>query len=430
MRDFVTPGFSSNLTLTQCQALWDQNKPNSLLNGTPEIWFDAIAGDTPSNITLKSDFNLSDTQLGYILDWVNASVNGWTKNLAGWTISDWGSGLIETRTVEEWLFTANDTLVYQQDPSQAMVGVIGNYINSDAEAAERGTNRITKKTGKGDISEVDQRVAFNGQEEITIWTEPMEVKGTGGTQFAPGVSEDDTLEAFTTDMVRTLEFEFDEATSKYDIDLYRFKFADDTYDVNPDYFNTIDGAINLLPARGAPVYLSKPYFKDGDIALRNGIIVSSVSEAQKGSYDTYIEVEPNTGITMVGHTTTQINMKTSQTYWFYPNITEAVIPLVWFEEDTEITEELAEQFKDLVYGALDLQQNLTFLVLGVGAALAIPGALVTTTQAVKRRKAKGITSKKKGKLLKSKVSETSTAQAENSSNLDEVLKSKNRRKKR
>jgi lysosome membrane protein 2 len=107
-----------------------------------------------------------------------------------------------------------------------------------------------------------------------------------------------------------------------------------------------------------------------------------------GEHDTYIDVEPTTGITMKGRVRIQVNFRTSQTDLWYPNITEAMMPILWFEDRSEITEELAEEFKDLVYGALDLQQNLNFLTLGAAAIFGVPGAIFTTTQAIKRRKMK------------------------------------------
>ena len=382
--DPTKPGIPSNITLSQCKALWNITRPNSLLNGTPEIWYDAVEGDITSQDTLKSDFGLSDAQLNMTLDWINVSLNGWLKNIAQWQINNWSSGLITTRAVEEWLFTANDTLVYQQDPARAAVNIFSN-IHNVSEAIEKGTDRYTIKTGKGDINEVGQRIEFNGQDEITIWAETFDVKGTGGTQFAPGISQDDELEVFSSDFMRTLEFDFHRTTSIYDIELYQFKFDDGTFEPNPDYYMCIDGCANVYPCQGIPAYLSKPHFLDGD-----PILTSSVSgmKPNKEDHDTYFEVEPITGITMKGRTRMQVNFMTSQTDLWYPNITEAMMPIVWFEDRSEITEELAEDFKDLVYGALDLQQNLNLLTLGAAAAFGVPGAIFTTTQAIKRKKLK------------------------------------------
>jgi hypothetical protein len=384
IHDAANPGIPSNITLSQCKLLWDPNTPNSLVNGTPEIWYDAIGGDVASRNTLKADFSLSDAQLNMSLDWVNVSLHGWIKNMAHWQVNNWSSGLITTRNVEEWLFTANDTLVYQQDPARAAVNIFDN-IHNISEAIEVGTDRYTIKTGKGDINDVYNHIKFNGQEEITLWAKSIDVKGTDGTQFAPGISQEDDLEVFSSDFMRTLEFDFRKTTSIYDIELYHYKFDDDTFKPDSDYYMYIDGCANIYPMQGIPAYLSKPHFLGGD-----PILTSSVSgmNPDEGDHDTYFDVEPITGITMKGRVRIQVNFMTSQTDLWYPNITEAMMPILWFEDRSEITKELAEEFKDLVYGALDLRQNLNFLTLGAGAALGVPGAIFTTTQAIKRKKLK------------------------------------------
>ena len=410
----------SGINQTQCQALWDDNNPISLtgFDGLENpIWFDALEGDVGSKDILMDEFSLNETQLNYILDWIEVSVNGWLKNLCEWQILDWNSGLLTTRTVEEWLFYANDTLVYNQDPARARVGVFSNCHNS-TEADEAGVNRYTIKTGKGDINEVCQTVKFNGNDEIEIWAEDIKVGGTDGSQFAPGVTRDDKLKVWVSDFVRPVELEFDKITNLYDIDLYRFRMEDDTFEINPDYYMDIDGCINVLPDLGTPGYLSKPHFLDGDDSLLNSI--GGMSEPEKADHDTYIEVEPITGITMNARQRMQVNLKVRQTDWWYPNVTEAIMPVLWLDSKGEITEEKAEEFKDLVYGALDMQRDLRLIVLGVGATLLYPGAKATNTQVVKhqviktqRKKfaSKKLASKKKSKFLNLKLSKETIQQS-------------------
>lgn len=391
----------SGINQTQSQALWDNNNPISLtgFDGLENpIWFEALAGDTESKDILKDGFNLTETQLNYILDWIEVSINGWLKNMCEWQINNWDSDMITTRTVEEWLFYANDTLVYNQNPAKAKVGIFDN-CQDVSEAIEAGVDRYTIKTGKGDINEVAQTVKFNGEEEINIWGEPEKIKGTDGTVFAPDISMDDTLEVFSSDLMRVVDFKFDKLTSKYEIGLYRFKLDSDTLEPDPNYYTDIEGIANMLKKHEAPVYLSKPHFLDGDKFLLETV---DGLNPHRSDHDMYVEVEPITGLTMNARLRIQANLKVRQTDIWYLNITEGIMPILWLEQSGEITEELAEEFKKLVYGALDLQQNLTFMVLGAGAALCVPGAIVSNTQKKKRRnqKVKKIleASKKKEKL--------------------------------
>ncbi|MFX0135241.1 MAG: hypothetical protein ACFFDN_16475, partial [Candidatus Hodarchaeota archaeon] len=106
----------SNITQGQCRALWDKSNPNSLTGFDYEknkVWFDALDGDMTSRQFLNDTFGLNTLQLDLILDWINVSIHTWLKNVLQWTQNDWNSGFIVTRTAEEWLFTANDTAIYE-----------------------------------------------------------------------------------------------------------------------------------------------------------------------------------------------------------------------------------------------------------------------------------------------------------------------------
>lgn len=375
----------ANITQQQCETLWDPDTPNSLVSDSSAVWFEAMKGDEESKNLLMDLFNLTDTQLNLILDWIDVSINGWIKNMCEWQILDWNSGLISTRTVEDWLFYANDTLIYQEDPKKANVGLFYPNCHNVSEANEAGVSRFTIKTGKGDINEVCQTVKFNGEDEIMIWQEPEKIGGTAGTQFGPGISQDDTLKVFVPDLMRVVDLDFSKETTKYDIILYRFKMADDTLEPDPNYDQCIDGCANMLKKHGSPVYLSKPHFLDGDDSLIKTVVGMN---PDSDDHDTIIEVEPITGMTMNARLRIQANLKVDQTDWWYQNVTEGIMPIVWLEQKGEITEELAKDFRDLVYGALDLQQNLTYAVIGIGAAICAPAAMMAHSQVVKKKKDK------------------------------------------
>ncbi|MFX1298671.1 MAG: hypothetical protein ACFFD2_27900, partial [Promethearchaeota archaeon] len=113
--------------------------------------------------------------------------------------------------------------------------------------------------------------------------------------------------------------------------------------------------------------------------------------------------------------------------------------ILWLDTKGEITEEKAEEFKDLVYGALDLQRDLRLIVLGVGATLLIPGAVATNTQMIKRQtiKAQGkkltskkLAPKKKRKFLNLKISKEPIQKSTPNSTKKTVLKPKRQVKKR
>jgi hypothetical protein len=72
----------SDLTLEQCEILWNQNIKNSLVSQSSDIWFQATLGNLNSQERLQTSFNLTRRQLNLICNWVNSSSSGWIKNIA------------------------------------------------------------------------------------------------------------------------------------------------------------------------------------------------------------------------------------------------------------------------------------------------------------------------------------------------------------
>ena len=406
----------SGLTQVQCRKLWDETDPYSLTGFKYEknkIWYEALENiyQTGENISesrtfLKQHFQITYTQLDMILAWINVSINTWAKNVAGWQMKDWNSWFITTRTVEEWLFTATDTAAYEyfsqygEDITQANVNIFDNIL-SEEEADIVGVDEFTIKTGKEDISKVGQVVEFNGKDTIDIWAGPLEIEGTQGTQFAPGVTEDDTLDVFNVDLMRVVELEYDDDTEVYGIDLLEFKLADDTFVPNSFYFMDTPGLVNLATVekyQKVPVRVSNPHFFATAPSVQQGVIGMSPND---DLHETYVDVEPITGIVMKAAMRAQVNFEVTPTEIYLPNISNAVMPILWFEFAGEIPEYLAEEFKGLVYWALDLKEKLPLACLGLGAALCIPGAAITANQEIKRRKYKkgGLTKRISDKLF-------------------------------
>ena len=84
----------------------------------------------------------------------------------------------------------------------------------------------------------------------------------------------------------------------------------------------------------------------------------------------------------------QVNFELDTTEYYLKKINFTIAPILWFEQEGEVTEELADQFKDMLGEALELRDSLPLWGLGIGACLAIPGAMLNTKQTIKRRKVK------------------------------------------
>ena len=72
----------SGLTQAQCKALWNSDDEQSIVYTNPKVWFDTVDGSSDYRSSLMSSYNLSDTQLDFIVSWINTSQNTWLLNLA------------------------------------------------------------------------------------------------------------------------------------------------------------------------------------------------------------------------------------------------------------------------------------------------------------------------------------------------------------
>jgi hypothetical protein len=291
------------------------------------------------------------------------------------------SGLITTRTVDEWLFSAEDDFIEMVEPELAKVNIFDNCHNT-TEAEEAEANRYKISTGKKNVEKVGQTIEFNGEEEISMWARGINVEGTDGTQFAPGVSKDESLDVFIPELVRPVEFKYSKLTNMYDIELFRYEFSEDLFEPAPEYFMDTEGLANMYPEYGIPVYLSKPHFLGTEESVCDAVIGM---DPKSSKHDTYIDVEPITGITMKAKARIQVNFKVSPTDEWYSDIQEAYMPILWVEKEAEITEEKAEEFKDSLYGALDLRSSLIPALIGGGSIITFVGAMFSQTQVKKHR---------------------------------------------
>jgi len=382
--------------LWKSENLWSFNDNFSLVGENGSIWFEAAAGNEKVRKFLMNRFSLTDPEMNGICNWLDEASDSWLKNICGYSIQNMSSGLITTRTVEEWLFSAEDELIKNVDPELAKVNIFSNCHN-EIEAEQAQVDHFRINTGKKDIEKVKDTIEFNGEEDITMWAESVPVSGTDGTQFAPGVSMDDKLEVFVPDLVRPVEFEFSKETEIHDISLYRYKFSDDLFEPDPYYYMDTKGLANMYSDYDIPVYLSKPHFLDAD----RSVLEAVNGMAPRGDkHDTYIDVEPITGISMKARARVQVNFKVSPTDAWYTEIGENYMPILWVERAAEITKEKAEEFKEKLYGALELRKNLIPALIGIGAVMGVAGVLFSTSQSEKRRKINAKHKKIKGEITK------------------------------
>jgi len=165
------------------------------------------------------------------------------------------------------------------------------------------------------------------------------------------------------------------------INLYRYVLPQDimanatTNPINAAYYAFGDsGMLNLSKcSEGAPVYISKPHFLDVYSATNTTTKVSGLSP-DRNAHDTFVDVEPITGITMHAAKRLQINSLTQpvttgpppRQQWFSELQPLLYIPVLWIEEGGEIKDSDAEDFKSSVILAENLGHYLYWIGFVIG----------------------------------------------------------------
>lgn len=292
-----------------------------------------------------------------------------------------GGGLITSKSVTEWLFKNTDPLLALLAPENADSSFFANITSVDD---TRIVAPHTFNTGKSDVFKAGHYVKNEGNATITVWAEAEEVRGSNGQTFGPGVTQDDVLVAWSDDVLRTFEFVFEKKVILFDVDLLRFKLKDSMmgsaskYPEMKKYYQDIDGLFNLTSSAGIPLFLSKPHFLDAADYLGEDVLGMHPDASKHGIF---IDIEPRTGAVFDAAKRLQFNLLTDSTDLFYTGIQSAIMPLMWIEQSGQITEDLANQFRE----GMQTAKNIKELANIGGTALGITFLSVFVALIIKKR---------------------------------------------
>lgn len=281
-----------------------------------------------------------------------------------------GGGLITDRTINEWLFENSDPfleflIANGQDLDSTNAGLFTNATDVDD---PRIAEASTINTGQTNLEDLLQYVEWQGNDSITVWESNEPITGTDATQFAPGVSSTDRLQAYVSDLLRVVDFVYSEDVEVKGIDLLKFVLADSALGVDSNYYQSIRGIANMSKAAGIPLFLSKPHFLDGADSLTAAV---SGLDADRDLHDTYLGVEPTSGAVFDARKRLQVSFNIEAGNFIYKDLPSAYMPIVWIEDGGTIPDDSAEAFVDSVYGAFQLRELLGLGGIGFGAMLSV-----------------------------------------------------------
>ncbi|KAA0203800.1 hypothetical protein HAZT_HAZT000563 [Hyalella azteca] len=175
------------------------------------------------------------------------------------------------------------------------------------------------------------------------------INGTEGSQFPQPITEDKKLMMYSSDLCRSLYFKFEKKINHGDLVLNRYTLPYEVLAKSPendcfcsDDFTCRDSMVNLSPCKdGSPVVASTPHFYMGTEETINDVVgLNPVKE----EHETYLDIEPNTGVTFRAHKRLQINMPLKR-YEALPDlqkVREVILPIMWLNESAVVPVERAD----------------------------------------------------------------------------------------
>ena len=177
-------------------------------------------------------------------------------------------------------------------------------------------------TGVGSIEDIGQFRVWQGNNgSVDIWPNGMganAINGTEGLLFRPFLTEDDVLEVFADDAVRTVRLIHTDTQELNGISVFSYGIENATFEsafTNPENARwgswNPDGLFFIGPTQDPtiPVFASKAHFLDGDPSLLEK--VSGLSPDRE-LHDSVLNVEPLTGANVQLSLRLQINVQVNQ----------------------------------------------------------------------------------------------------------------------
>ncbi|XP_069987003.1 lysosome membrane protein 2-like [Penaeus vannamei] len=298
--------------------------------------------------------------------------------------------LFITRSVRELLFDGYEEpllaelVKYAGDPTDSR-GKFGFFYPRNN--TNDGTFKV--KTGALGMDDYQSIVEWKGQTELDYWHgDPYcnMINGTDGSQYPPAVARDTVLRLYTSELCRSLYLTYERDRDHFGIHVYRFIPPRDMLEdplvnhdnlcyCSPDQNHCLGaGMMNMAPcAMGAPIVMSTPHFYQGDeveLAKLVGL------DPRKEDHETFLDVEPRTGVTMKAAKKIQINipLKPYGQFPSFKNVPEVIFPVLWVNESAAVDEATAQEVRKGVTLPFVVVDAVCGTLIAVGALLILVGA--------------------------------------------------------
>lgn len=259
----------------------------------------------------------------------------------------------------------------------------------------------TVYTGVKDIRYLEMWKRWRGKYQLDIWLTKFAnmLNGTDGRQFAPRVTETDTLYFFVTQLCRSLYVTYDHQQHQdQHLDVYRFVVPPELFlngTENPD--NAAFFPQGILPTgildprkcKGgnitAPVFISAPHFYLGDPKLVHAVIGL---KPNKEKHELLFDVEPHLGVPLTMAIRLQVNVfiEPVQDIIETSGIPKVYMPVMWFEERASLDSDTTALFRKILM-ILEIFRYVEIALICAGGLILFTVIVIVYHVTIRKKKA-------------------------------------------
>ncbi|XP_035713414.1 scavenger receptor class B member 1 isoform X2 [Folsomia candida] len=248
----------------------------------------------------------------------------------------------------------------------------------------------TVLTGREELVDFAKIKIYGGKDNLGVWGTPdcNAIKGSDGTGFPAMLTENSTVFIYQPDFCRSLELRVkNRQPQKHEgFETLRFQPADhvfgsvEDYPENKCYCENAKcaprGVFNVSHCQfNSPVFLSWPHFLNADPKLSENIVGLN---PKPELHTFYVDIQPKLGLAMQAKGRVQINIQMSKVDEIpqTANLTDLLIPIVWFEDGIE---QLPPVVLGLLRQAISMPEvaeaALSYILFVIGGLLIVGGIM-------------------------------------------------------
>ncbi|XP_064415855.1 lysosome membrane protein 2c isoform X2 [Latimeria chalumnae] len=346
-----------------------------------------VSSVTPKSYVFVPEMSVGDPALDLIrtvnipvVTVMEMSKNSVFKSAIKVLITTTGETLFMTHTVNELLWGYRDTLLSLIHP---FVKTIDEYFGLFYKMNGTDDGDYVILSGEQKYQDLARIVEWNGNKSLHWWTTDMcnMINGTDAASFHPLITKDESIPFFSSDLCRSLYATFDSNIDVKGISAFRFVpppdvFANATLNPANDGFcvpagNCLgSGVLNVSVCKqGAPIIMSSPHFYQADPKYKDAI---SGMNPNKENHQTFLDINPLTGILVRGAKRVQVNVHVEKLDAFpiTQDIKTLIFPVMYLNESVLIDDASAGKLKSALLQA-HVIVNTPYMIMALGILFGI-----------------------------------------------------------